>query len=182
MACRDGALAILALLCGCVSVSPTPLPTVTLVEYRLGPGDRLKLEVFREPGLSGEFAINDQGMVGLPLVGEVPAAERTLMQLRGELAAAFARSYVRDARLNLDVASYRPLYILGEVQKPGEYAFVPGMSIQALVAKAGGFSYRANAAVVYVRHAAETDETAYRLASGAAVLPGDTVRIVARHF
>lgn len=176
------ALAGGALLSGCATSASTTLPSVAAVEYRLAPGDRLKLEVFREQDLSGEFVINDQGVVGLPLVGDVPAAGKTLAQLREELTATLSREYVRNARINLDIASYRPIYVLGEVEKPGEYAFAGGMSVHALVAKAGGFTYRANENVVYVRHAGEAGETPYRLTSGAAVLPGDTVRIVPRYF
>ena len=140
------------------------------------------MEVFREQELSGEFVVNEEGVVGLPLVGEVQAAGKTLAQLRGELTATLSREYVRNARIALDVVGYRPVYVLGEVEKPGEYAFAGGMSVHALVAKAGGFTYRANEKVVYVRHAGEGAETAYQLTSGAAVLPGDTVRIVARYF
>jgi polysaccharide export outer membrane protein len=169
-------------LAACAATATMTLPAVDVVEYRLSPGDRLKLEVFREEGLSGEYVISDQGTIGLPLVGDVPAAGRTLGQLRGELTATLARDYVREARINLEMVGYRPIYILGEVQKPGEYAYGDRMSILALVAKAGGFTYRANEKVVFVRHANEAVETAYRLTSGAAVLPGDTVRIDKRYF
>ncbi|MCT2398715.1 polysaccharide biosynthesis/export family protein [Novosphingobium mangrovi (ex Huang et al. 2023)] len=179
---RTIALAGCAVLTACASTASTVLPGVDVVEYRLSPGDRVRLEVFREDGLSGEYAINDQGMIGLPMVGDVQAAGRTLAELRGELTATLRREYVRNARINLDVVSYRPIYILGEVQKPGEYAYSERMSVYALVAKAGGFTYRANERVVYVRHADQRDETAYKLTSGAAVLPGDTVRIDQRYF
>ncbi|SFF86866.1 polysaccharide export outer membrane protein [Novosphingobium sp. CF614] len=171
-----------AMLMGCASTASTALPSVDVAEYRLSAGDRLKLEVFREEGLSGEYVVNEEGMVGLPMVGDVKAAGKTLAQLRGELTETLGREYVRNAKINLDVVSYRPIYILGEVEKPGEYAYTRQMSVQALVAKAGGFTYRANENVVYVRHAGEASEAAYKLTSGAAVLPGDTVRIEPRYF
>lgn len=179
---RSLALILCAMLMGCAATATTTLPSASAVEYRLSPGDRLKMEVFREEGLSGEYAINDQGTVTLPLVGELPAAGKTLAQLRGELTATLAQQYVRGARVSLDVVGYRPIYILGEVQKPGEYAYGDRMSVLALVAKAGGFTYRANENVVFIRHASEPSETAYRLTSGASVLPGDTVRIDRRFF
>jgi protein involved in polysaccharide export with SLBB domain len=171
-----------AMLMGCATTATTTLPSVDVVEYRLSPGDKLKLEVFREDSLSGEYVINDQGVVGLPMVGDVKAAGKTLEQLRAELTATLGQDYVRNARINLDVVSYRPIYILGEVQKPGEYAYTGQMSVYALVAKAGGFTYRANENVVYIRHVSEAAETAYKLTSGASVLPGDTVRIDQRYF
>lgn len=175
-------LAGCAMLMGCASTASTTLPGVDVVEYRLSPGDRLRLDVFREDGLSGEYVINDQGMIGLPMAGDVRAAGKTLAQLRGELMAMLRQDYVRDARINLDIVSYRPIYILGEVQKPGEYAYSERMSVHALVAKAGGFTYRANENVVFIRHADQAAETAYKLTSGASVLPGDTIRIDQRYF
>ena len=177
-----GVLAATMSIAGCGASASLQLPGVDVVEYRLSPGDRLKLEVLREDSLSGEYVVSDGGTIGLPLVGDVVAAGRTLSQLRAELAATLAREYVRDARINLDVVSYRPIYILGEVQKPGEYAYGDRMSVLALVAKAGGFTYRANEKVVFVRHSGEAAERAYQLTSGAAVLPGDTVRIDKRYF
>lgn len=179
---RTIALASCALLMGCATTASTTLPSVDLVEYRLSPGDKLKLEVFREGGLSGEYVINDQGMIGLPMVGDIKAAGKTLAQLRQDVAATLGQAYVRNARINLDVVSYRPIYILGEVEKPGEYTYSDRMSVYALVAVAGGFTYRANERVVYIRHADQPAETAYKLTSGAAVLPGDTVRIDQRYF
>lgn len=175
-------LMLCVLLIGCAATATTTLPSAASVDYRLSPGDKLKLEVFREEGLSGEYMVNDQGMIGLPLVGDVQAAGKTLAQLRGDLTTTLGQHYVRDARINLDVVSYRPIYILGEVQKPGEYAYGDQLSVLALVAKAGGFTYRANDKVVFIRHANETSEAAYKLTSGASVLPGDTVRIDRRYF
>jgi polysaccharide export outer membrane protein len=182
MVFRNLALAACALLMGCQTVATAPLPTVDRIVYRLAPGDRLRLEVFREETLSGEYVINDQGNIGLPMAGEVPAAGKSLAELRQELSALLRRQYVRDARINLDVVGYRPIYILGEVQKPGEYEYAEGMSVHGLVAKAGGFTFRANEGVVFIRHGKEAQEQAYRLTSGAAVLPGDTVRIGQRYF
>jgi polysaccharide export outer membrane protein len=175
-------LAASAMLMGCATTATTTLPSVDAVQYRLSPGDKLKLEVFREDSLSGEYVINDQGVVGLPMVGDVKAAGKTLSELRAELTATLGQGYVRNARINLDVVSYRPIYILGEVQKPGEYDYAGQMSVYALVAKAGGFTYRANEKVVFIRHINESAETAYQLTSGASVLPGDTVRIDQRYF
>lgn len=182
MAFRTMTLALCVLLMGCSTVATKSLPSVDRVVYQLAPGDRLRLEAFREDTLSGEYVVNDQGYIGLPMAGEVQAAGKTLAELRQELTTLLGREYVRNAQINLDMVSYRPIYILGEVQKPGEYAYVEGMSVHALVAKAGGFTFRANESVVFIRHGKEANELAYQLTSGAAVLPGDTVRIGQRYF
>ena len=182
MLLRAMTLAGCAMLMGCAGPATHTLPSVDLVEYRLAPGDRLRLDVYREEAFSGEHVIDDQGMISLPEVGDVRAAGKTLGQLRAELTATLRQGYVRNARISLDMASYRSIYILGEVTKPGEYAFSAGMSVYALVAKAGGFTYRANEHVAWIRHADEASEKAYELTSGASVLPGDTVRIGPRYL
>lgn len=183
MSFRVTTLAVcLLFLAGCSTVATTSLPSVDSVAYRLASGDRLKLEVFREDALSGEYVINDQGLIGLPMAGEIAAAGKTLAELRREVTMLLGQQYVRNARINLDIVGYRPIYILGEVQRPGEYEYSEGMSVHGLVAKAGGFTYRANAKVVFIRHGKEAEEGAYKLTSGAAVLPGDTVRIEQRYF
>ncbi|KHK93230.1 polysaccharide biosynthesis/export family protein [Novosphingobium malaysiense] len=179
---RAIALAACALLMGCASTASNTLPSADVVQYRLSAGDALQLDVFREEAFSGEYTISDEGTISLPMVGSVQAAGKTLGQLRRELAETLRQDYVRDARINLEILNFRPIYILGEVQKPGEYAFSERMSVHGLVAKAGGFTYRANEKVVFIRHADEAEEKAYKLTSGAAVLPGDTVRIDQRYF
>lgn len=182
MAKRSLVLVLSALLAGCGVTPTTELPPVGAAPQGLAAGDKLKLDVFREKDLSGEYVVNDEGNLSLPLVGSVKAAGKTLPDLRKELTVLLSEGYVRDARITLDVVSFRPIYILGEVQKPREYSFAEGMSVFALVAKAGGFTYRANQGVAHIRHSNETSEQSYRLTSGAAVLPGDTIRIGPRYF
>ncbi len=166
----------------CTHSPRAELPPVGGFQQRLAAGDRLKLDVFREKDLSGEYTVNDEGNLAMPMIGTIKAAGKTLPDLRQELGGMLSEGFVRDARITLEVVSYRPIYILGEVQKPGEYTFSEGMSVFALVAKAGGFTYRANQSVVHIRHANESTERAYRVTSGAAVVPGDTIRIGPRFF
>lgn len=182
MAFRAVILALFVFLGGCASVDANRiLPTVDAMEYRIGAGDKLAIAVFREDALTGEFTVNELGILSLPLVGEIQAGGKSVPQFREELTATLGE-YVRSPRVTVSVVSYRPVYVLGEVQRPGEYEYTERMSIYALVAKAGGFTYRADQSVVFVRHENETEESAYRLTSGAAVMPGDTVRFGQRYF
>lgn len=167
----------------CATTSATQtLPSIDQVEYRIGAGDKLALAVFREEALSGEFQVNEAGMISLPLVGDIQASGKTVPQFRTDLTAFLAREFVRDPNVTVSVVDYRPVYVLGEVENPGEFEYSENMSVFALVAKAGGFTYRADQTVVMVRHENEADERAYVLTSGGAVQPGDTVRFVARYF
>jgi polysaccharide export outer membrane protein len=174
--------AIFLALAACASVPDASLPTVGQVEYRIGPGDRLALSVFREESLSGEFTVNELGVASLPLVGDIQAAGKTLPEFRADLVTLLGSEFVRDPNVTVNVVNYRPVYVLGEVTRPGEYAYNERMTVYALVAMAGGFTYRANQNIAMVRHENDPEERAYELTSGAAVLPGDTIRFVQRYF
>jgi protein involved in polysaccharide export with SLBB domain len=100
----------------------------------------------------------------------------------GQTAGARAAGYILDPRVSVEVINYRPFYILGEVGKPGEYPFTNGLTVQNAVAAAGGFSYRANKKVVYIKSMDSDREIAYDLTPATVVKPGDTLRIGERIF
>ena len=169
-------------LAGCASVPGAELPTINQVEYRIGAGDEIALNVFREETLSGNFQVTEAGTISLPLAGEIQAAGKTIAEFRNDLTTLLASEYVRDPNVTVSVVNYRPVYVLGEVTRPGEYEYSANMTVFALVAKAGGFTYRADDNVVYIRHKDAIEERAYRLTSGGVVMPGDTVRFEQRYF
>lgn len=175
-------LAISLALAACATTPTQTLPSINQVEYRLGAGDRINLVVFREEELSGEFQVNEAGLISLPLVGDIMARGKTLPEFRDDLVALLGREYVRDPQVSLNVINYRPVFVLGEVARPGRFDYSENMTVFALVALAGGFTYRADQSKVFIRHEDGDEEIAYRLTSGGAVLPGDTVRIVERYF
>lgn len=166
----------------CTPATLEERPSVGTFAYRLGAGDRLRIVTYGEEKLSGEFAVNAEGNVAFPLLGAVPAAGLTLAQFHAAVEEGLGASYMRHPRVSVEMLNLRPVYILGEVQRPGEFAFVDRMSIHALVAKAGGFTYRANPGHVYIRGEHDAEERAVRLTSGTAVQPGDTIRIPQRTF
>jgi len=150
-------------------------------EYRLGPGDQLRITVFNEADLTGEFVVGSQGTIAYPLVGEVRAQNLTVPEFSTALQAAL-QAYVRQPNVSIAVTNYRPFFILGEVQRPGTYEFSTNLTVLNAVATAGGFTYRANRRRVYIRHANEAEEHAYPLTISTPVMPGDTVRIGERLF
>lgn len=151
-------------------------------EYRLGSGDKIRLIVFGEPTLGGEFTISGDGLVSLPLVKDIPAAGKTATQLQGSIEAAYKEGYLKDPRVSIEVLSFRPFYILGEVNKPGEYPYSNGITVVNAVALASGFTYRANKKKVFIRHAGAVAEEEVPLTSSLLVAPGDTVRVAERYF
>ena len=150
--------------------------------YRLGTDDKLRVIVFGETSLSGEFVISDTGEIAFPLIGNLRAAGLTVAQFQEALRAKLADGYLRDPRVSAEVENYRPFYILGEVQKPGEYPFTSGLTVLNAVATAGGFSYRANTKTVTIRHAGGSAELRTRLTATTPVGPGDTIVIKERFF
>lgn len=150
--------------------------------YTLGSGDKLRVIVFGEEDLSGEFVVDDAGFARLPLIGQIPAAGRTVRQLEDDIAAKLGTQYLKSPRISIEVVGYRPFYIIGEVNKPGEYPFVAGMSVMNAVAVAGGYTYRANDSSVYIKRKGASDEEKFPADDTTKILPGDIVNVVERWF
>jgi protein involved in polysaccharide export with SLBB domain len=150
--------------------------------YQLGQGDKVKVSVFGEDQLTGEYLVNGNGDISFPLLGPIKAAGRSVEELRTDLQGQLGKEYIRDPKVTVDIVNYRSVFILGEVAQPGEFAFSERLTVYALVAKAGGFTYRANQKSAYIRHEDQRGETQYILESATAVRPGDTVRIGQRIF
>ena len=169
-----------------VTDAPASVPVTATAsagyEYKLGSGDKLRLIIFGEPDLSGEFTISGDGVVSLPLIRDVRAAGLTASQLQANVENAFKEGYLKDPRVSIEVLTFRPFYILGEVVKPGEYPYSNGITVVNAVALASGFSYRANQKKVLIRHAGATTEEELPLTSMTPVAPGDTIRIAERYF
>jgi len=178
---RGLALGTGAALVGCATPEPSPVDMSQPMEYRLGPGDQLRITVFNEADLTGQYLVGSQGTIAYPLVGDVRAAGLTVLEFTEALQTALSQ-YVRAPNVSVEVANYRPFFILGEVQRPGTYPYSANLTVLNAVATAGGFTYRANRNRVYIRHANEPEEHSYPLSITTPVLPGDTVRIGERLF
>lgn len=155
-------------------------PTV----YRLAAGDKLLITVFGEESLSREFFVTPQGDLAFPLLGDLPVSKLTVSELQEMLRTRLADGYVNDPRVTVEVLNYRPFYILGEVNKAGEYPFSDGLTAIQAVARAGGYSYRADQSTIYITRAGKQTEERYDLRSGRPVYisPGDTIRVGERYF
>ncbi|UPK03350.1 polysaccharide biosynthesis/export family protein [Bradyrhizobium sp. 170] len=160
----------------------TPPSTSSAEGYILGPNDRIRLKVYGEADITGEYEIDNGGKVSIPLAGHIKAAGTTTRQLEKAIASALAKGIVRDPRVNVEIAQYRPYYILGEVKKSGEYPYRNGLTVLDAVASAGGFTYRANENKVYLRRAGAGAEEILPLDAPVPVFPGDNIRIPERYF
>ncbi|WP_189485174.1 polysaccharide biosynthesis/export family protein [Asticcacaulis endophyticus] len=171
---------------GTVSQTQTTQPSQTVsadaYSYKMGADDKIRVIVFGEPDLSGEFVVNGQGTVALPLIGEVKAVGLTVRELQEQYAAVLREGYLKDPRVSIEVLTFRPFYVLGEVSRPGEYPYVNGMTVMNAIARAQGFTYRANKKKVYIKSANSAEERAVDLTQTLTVQPGDTIRVTERYF
>jgi polysaccharide export outer membrane protein len=158
-------------------------PVISTNTYRLSPGDKLKVTVFNEADLTGEFQVNERGNIAFPLVGEVQAANATPDEFQQRLTSRLRGKYVKNPRVSVEMTSYRPFNVLGEVRNAGQYPYRPGLTIQDAVALAGGFTYRANTRTVYVRRTDAGGEISVNTdGEKVPILPGDNIRVPERYF
>jgi polysaccharide export outer membrane protein len=172
---------------GCAGAGAPPISTADvaagLETYRLGAGDRVRVTVFNEPALTGEYNITPGGALAFPLIGVVGAGGRTIDAVQQDLVTRLGEGYVNDPHVSVEVLTYRPFYILGEVNRPGEYPYASGMTVEQAIARAGGFTYRANEKTVFLRRQTRPGESAVPLRQAqVGVLPGDTIRVGERYF
>lgn len=151
-------------------------------DYRLGSGDKVRVNVFGEAALTGEFQVSGGGMISLPLIGDIRAAGLTVAEFQRAVEQGLKQGYLLDPKVSAEVLTYRPFFVLGEVGSPGTYPYSNGLTVLNAVATAGGFTYRADTKRVFIRRAGGGGEEVYHLTTSTAVAPGDTIRIGERFF
>jgi len=160
-----------------------PLPPLTSLEYHLGPGDQIRMITFGEDALSEVFRINDAGNLALPLLGTVKAQGLTTDTLGTRIADLLrSRNFMRNPSVSVEVTEYRPVFVLGEVQRPGQVFYQPGMTVLSAIAIAGGFTYRAITDEVAVTRTIEGDTFKGRATTTTPIAPGDIVNVFVRFF
>jgi protein involved in polysaccharide export with SLBB domain len=171
---------------GCASGGDIEAPSTTIGQgipvYQLAPDDKLKIAVYGEEQLTGEFLVGSDGNISFPLIGMISVAGLTLAELQAGMTAELSASYLNNPRVSVEILEYRPVYVLGEVNKAGQFPYKVGMTVNAAVATAGGYTYRANQKIVAVQHYNDPSEKRYKLTSDVLVRPGDTIRILERFF
>lgn len=150
--------------------------------YMLDAGDKVRVIVFGEMDLGGEYEVDGSGFVRLPLIGQIRAAGLEVHEFENSMKSALEKGYLKNARVSVEVINYRPFYILGQVNKPGEYPYVNGMSVLSAVALAGGYTYRANEWNVYIRRRGAEEQALAPADQVTKVQPGDIITVRERFF
>ena len=159
-----------------------PVPARYDAGYRLDAGDKLRVVVYGQEGLTNTYAIDAGGSITMPLIGSVPARGRTPATLAAEITAKLRNGFIREPSVAVEIDSYRPFFILGEVAAPGQYPYVPNMTVESAVAIAGGFSPRAKRDRVTLTHTDGAGSSRMVVPLGTALGPGDTVIVGERWF
>jgi protein involved in polysaccharide export with SLBB domain len=149
---------------------------------KLQPGDKIRVTVFGEDKLSGDYELDQSGQISLPLAGTVTALGLTQTELERALATKFRSEYLKNPKVTVTIMNLRPFYITGEVQKPGEYAYKSGLNVLTAIAIAGGPTYRASRSSVQIQRGGEASMRDYPLSVSVPILPGDVIRVPERYF
>lgn len=150
--------------------------------YRLGSGDKLRITVYNEPALSGEYEVDGAGALSLNLIGSVAAKNLPLERLVEIIEGKLRDGFLKEPRVSIDVLNCRPFYVLDEVKEPGKYAYVNGMTVLNAVALAGGYTYRARENQVVVIRGDNDGRREWEADEQAIILPGDIIRVPERFF
>jgi protein involved in polysaccharide export with SLBB domain len=149
----------------------------------LQPGEKLRITVYGEEALTGEYDVNPAGYVTMPLIGAIKAAGRSQSEFGKDVADRYHRGgFLQDPHVTATIVQFKPFYVLGEATTPGEYPFRSGLNVHTAVAMAGGFTYRASRTYVLIRHVGDDVWKEYSLAEPVPIAPGDLIRVPERYF
>ncbi len=161
-----------------------PAPGVTGIDapYLLDAGDRLRIQVFGQEGLTNSYIVDAAGNVSITLIGSVPARGLTTSELARRITARLREGYIRNPKVSVEVEAYRPFFILGEVNAPGQYPYVPNMTVEAAVAIAGGFAPRASKSDILLGRSYNGEILREKVPPEFPLRPGDTITVRERWF
>ena len=151
-------------------------------EYRTGAGDNLKITVFGHDDMSGEFMVDGSGYISFPLIGKVKASDVTVRELERAIAGKLRPDYLKNPRVGVEVLNYRPFYIIGEVQSPGSYEYVNGMTVINAIALSGGYTYRGRENKLLIIRATDPERKKQPASHDTIVMPGDVIEVPERFF
>ena len=173
-----------ALLAAACARSPAPSAAYASAEalYQLDSGDKLRIVVFGQEGLTNSYSVSAAGTITMPLIGSVPARGLGAAQLARAIGERLRQGYIREPHVAVEIEAYRPFFILGEVTAPGQYAYVPNMTIETAIAIAGGFTPRASRGTVMLSRTMQGRAVRAPAPLATPLRPGDTVSVDERWF
>jgi protein involved in polysaccharide export with SLBB domain len=179
------AIALLLSGCGAGTLSETEqqsLAAAASAPATLQPGDKIRVVVFGEDKLSGDYELDQAGQISVPLAGTIRAQGLTQNELEQALAKKFRSEYLRNPKVTVTIATLAPYYMMGEIKNPGQFAYRSGLNVLTAMAIAGGPTYRANRSTVEIQRRGEANRREYPISASVPVLPGDVINVPQRYF
>jgi len=165
-----------------MAAAPVTMARLNEQPYLLDSGDKLRVVVFGQENLSRVYTVDGGGFISMPLIGAVQARGLTTFALERAIASQLRTKYVKDPKVTVEIQTYRPFFILGEVKNPGQFAYVNDLTVQTAVAIAGGYTERARESKVKVTRRMNGQEVTFKVGRDYNILPGDTVYVTERFF
>ncbi|BDW90858.1 polysaccharide biosynthesis/export family protein [Thalassospira tepidiphila] len=150
--------------------------------YVMDSGDTVRVTVFGEPDLSGEFKVDAMGRLNLALIGPISVRNLTTDQARQKIHDAYLDGYLRHPDIAVEIIAFRPFFIMGEVNQPGSYDYVPGMNVLNAIAVGGGLTYRGDEDDIEILRGHDASRVVIPATLATIVMPGDIVRVAERYF
>jgi protein involved in polysaccharide export with SLBB domain len=180
-------LAVALLISGCAANSlseaeQNSLEAAATAPAKLQPGDKIRITVYGENNLSGDYQLDQSGQISLPLAGTVSAQGLTQTELEQALAKKLRSEYLKNPKVTVTIATLQPFYMMGEVVKPGQYPYQSGLNVLTALAIAGGPTYRANRSTVQIQRRGQNSMQDYPISTSVPILPGDVIRVPQRYF
>jgi len=180
-------LAVAFLVSGCAGSTPNDAEQQAAVAAatapaKLQPGDKIRIVVFGEDNLNGEYQVDQSGQISLPLAGTINVQGLTQAELEQELAKKFKSQYLKSPKVTVTITTLRPYYMMGEVKNPGQFAYQSGLNVLTAMAIAGGPTYRASRNTVEIQRLGETSMHEYPVSASVPILPVDVVKVPERYF
>lgn len=184
-------LLLAVLVAGCTANQPYPSGTAggaavsadsDIADYKIGVGDKVRIKVFNEDTLSGEYVVGANGKISFPLIGDISAVDSTAAMVANAIQTKLGEGFLASPSVSAEVVAFRPIYVLGEVNHAGEIPFTPGLTVLNAISSAQGFTYRAQERYVLLTRSGSPQETKVEVTPSLRVYPGDTIRVVQRYF
>lgn len=169
--------ALALLVAGCTS-TPPPLPEASADPYLLGPGDEIRVAVFRLNEMSNTYRVSDSGTISIPLLETMSVVGKPIEEVKTAIESAIAqKNLIYNPSVSAEISQYRPFFVIGEVNKPGQYSYAPKMTVLTALSMAGGPTFRASTDKVVITRVVDGKAVSGRAKLDSLVLPGDTIRV-----
>jgi len=155
----------------------------TISNYRLGSGDVISIQVLGEEDLKREkIRLSDAATISYPILGEIKLFGKTVAELEAFIREGLKGRYLVNPQVTVTIIEYRSFYINGQVEKPGGYQFIPGLTVRKAISLAGGFKERASKEKIFVIRDNDRSQTSKRVGQDEVVQPGDIITVEESFF